>query len=161
MPPKINNPVTWQQAELLMQPTFIRVLDNIRKLLDNSTWTGTYQDVLIWSADTTDETKAIVMRLLQELETATPEEQNKIRQTLAKLPTPHPGYHLSLQRQEQQVSVDLWELCYQVCFLDYSSVNATVDVDTSLIDEMGDVDWQKLDFKVRELVEQVFENLPE
>jgi hypothetical protein len=161
MPPKINNPVTWQQAELLMQPAFIRVLDNIRKLLDNSTWTGTYQDVLIWSADTTDETKAIVMRLLQELETATPEEQDKIRQTLAKLPTPHPGYHLSLQRQEQQVNVDLWELCYQVCFLDYSPVNATVNIDTSLIDEMGDVDWQRLDFKVKELVGQVFENLPE
>jgi hypothetical protein len=161
MPPKINNPVTWQQAELLMQPAFIRVLDNIRKLLDNSTWTGTYQDVLIWSADTTDETKAIVMRLLQELETATPEEQNKIRETLTKLPTPHPGYHLSLQRQEEQVKVDLWELCYQVCFLDYSSVNSIVDVDTSLIDEMGDVDWQRLDFKVKELVGQVFENLPE
>lgn len=161
MPPKINNPVTWQQAELLMQPAFIRVLDNIRKLLDNSTWTGTYQDVLIWSADTTDETKAIVMRLLQELETATPEEQNKIRETLAKLPTPHPGYHLSLQRQEEQVKVDLWELCYQVCFLDYSPVNTTVDVDTSLIDKLGDVDWQRLDFKVKQLVEELFENLPE
>ncbi|MCP6757625.1 MAG: hypothetical protein NHB32_02375 [Fischerella sp. CENA71] len=161
MPPKITNSLAWQQAELLMQPAFIRVVDNIRKLLDLSDWKGTYQDVLIWPLETTEDTKAIVTKLLQELEAATPEKAIEIRETLARLPIPHPGYHLCLQRQEQEVNVDLWELCYQVCFLDYTSPNNdAVEIDTSLIDEMGDVDWQSLDNKAKQLVEQVFASLP-
>ncbi|MBW4633829.1 MAG: hypothetical protein KME30_18580 [Iphinoe sp. HA4291-MV1] len=161
MPPKIANSVAWQQAELLMQPAFIRVVDNIRKLLDVSSWTGTYQDVLIWPTGTTDETKAIVTKLLQDLEVATPEQALEIRKTLSQLPIPHPGYHLCLQRQEQEISIDLWELCYQVCFRNYILGDETVDIDTSLIDENDDVDWQSLDTKAKELVEQVFANLPE
>lgn len=161
MPPKISNSVAWHQAELLMQPAFIRVVDNIRKLLDVSSWTGTYQDVLIWPTGTTDETKAIVTKLLQDLEAVTPEQALEIRETLSRLPMPHPGYHLCLQRQEQQISIDLWELCYQVCFREYIPGNETVNIDTSLIDENGEVDWQRLDTKTKELVEQVFANLPE
>ncbi|MBH8562213.1 hypothetical protein I8748_08495 [Nostoc sp. CENA67] len=160
MPPRITNPVTWQYAELLMQPAFIRVIDNIRKHLDASAWKGTYEDVLIWPASTTDETKTLVTQLLQEMETATPERGDRIRDTLARLPMPHPGYHLNLQRQEQQVSIDLWELCYQVCFLDYSPENEAVNIDTSLIDELGEVDWLRLEDKTKEIVNQVFASLP-
>lgn len=161
MPPKISNSVAWQQAELLMQPAFIRVVDNIRKLLEESPWKGTYQDVLIWPAGTNVKTQEIVTKFLQELETATPEQADELRETLSRLPTPYPGYHLCLQRQEQKVSIDLWELCYQVSFLDYSPGDEAVNIDTSLIDEIGDVDWQRLDAKVKELVEQVFANLPD
>jgi len=93
MPPKITNPVAWRQAEILMQPAFIRVIDNIRKQLDESSWTGTYHDVLIWPPNTTDEIKALVTQLLQAMETATPQEADEIRQTLTRLPMPHPGYH--------------------------------------------------------------------
>ena len=160
MAPKITNSLAWQQAELLMQPTFIRVVDNVRKLLDNSSWKGTYHDVLTWAADTSEETKAIVTQMVQELETATPEQAVQIRETLAKLPTPHPGYHLCLQRQEQQVNVDLWELCYQVCFVEYTLSDDTVDIDTSLIDESGDVEWNLLDNKAKRVVEEMFAKLP-
>ncbi len=144
-----------------MQPTFIRVVDNVRKLLDNSSWKGTYHDVLTWAAGTSEETKAIVTQLVQELETVTPEEAEQIRETLAKLPTPHPGYHLCLQRQEQQVNVDLWELCYQVCFVEYTLSDDTVDIDTSLIDESGDVEWNLLDKKAIRVVEEMFASLPD
>ncbi|MBD2594352.1 hypothetical protein BCD64_09650 [Nostoc sp. MBR 210] len=161
MPPKITNPLAWQQAELLMQPAFIRVVDNIRKQLDASAWKGTYHDVLIWPPSTTDEIKALVTRLLQEMESAAPEQAEEIRNTLSRLPMPHPGYHLQLQRQEQQVSVDLWELCYQVCFANYSPENEAVDIDTSLIDELGEVDWQNLENKTKNLVAQVFASLPD
>ena len=161
MPPKITNSVAWNQAELLMQPTFIRVVDNVRKLLDNSSWKGTYHDVLTWAAGTSEETKAIVTQMVQELETATPEDAEQIRETLAKLPTPHPGYHLCLQRQEQQVNVDLWELCYQVCFLEYTLSDEEVDIDTSLLDETGDVEWNLLDKKAKKVVEAVFAGLPD
>ena len=144
-----------------MQPAFIRVVDNIRKQLDESSWKGTYHDVLIWPANTTDETKALVNQLLQAMETATPEEVEEIRATLTRLPMPHPGYHLLLQRQEQQVSVDLWDLCYQVCFLNFNPENTAVDIDTSLIDQLGDVDWLSLEEKTKRLVKQVFASLPE
>jgi hypothetical protein len=73
---------------------------------------------------------------------------------------PYPGYHLLLQRQQEQVNIDLWDLCYQVCFLNYSSQNTAVDIDTNLIDEYGDVNWQYLENKTQELVKQVFANLP-
>jgi hypothetical protein len=160
MPPKITSSIAWQQAELLMQPTFIRVVDNVRKLLENSSWKGTYHNVLTWAAGTSEETKAIVTQMVQELETATPEQAEQIRETLAKLPTPHPGYHLCLQRQEQQVNVDLWDLCYQVCFVEYNLSDDTVDIDTSLIDESGDVEWNLLDRKAFRVVEEMFANLP-
>jgi hypothetical protein len=161
MPPRITNPVAWQQAELLMQPAFIRVIDNLRKHLDASAWTGTYQDVMIWPANTTDEIKALVTQLLQEMETATLEQADVIRETLASLPMPHPGYHLLLQRQGQHPSIDLWELCYQVCFLNYNPETEVVNIDTNLFDELGEVDWQRLEDKTKELVEQVFVNLPD
>lgn len=144
-----------------MQPTFIRVIDNVRKILDNSSWKGTYHDVLIWAAGTSEETKAIVTQMVQELETATPEQAEQIRETLAKLPTPHPGYHLCLERQEQQVNVDLWELCYQVCFVEYTLSNDVVDIDTSLLDETGDVEWNLLDKKAKRVVEEMFASLPD
>lgn len=161
MPPRITNQDTWQQAELLMQPAFIRVVDNLRKQLDESAWKGTYQDVLIWPSHTTDEIKSLVTQLLQEMESATFEQADAIRETLAKLPMPHPGYHLCLQRQDHNVSIDLWELCYQVCFINYTPESEVVDIDTSLIDESGEVDWQVLEVKTKELVEQVFASLPE
>ncbi|MEA5550772.1 hypothetical protein VB713_07245 [Anabaena cylindrica UHCC 0172] len=160
MPPKITNSTTWQQAELLMQPAFIRVVDNIRKHLDVSSWKGTYHDVLIWPPNTTDETKVLVTQLLQEMESATHERVEDIRENLAHLPMPHPGYHLRLQRQEQQVNVDLWDICYQVCFLDYSAGISEVDIDTSLVDESGEVDWHHLEEKTKQLVKHLFDSLP-
>lgn len=165
MPPKITNTVVWQQAELLMQPAFIRVIDHIGKQLEESDWKGTYKDVLIWPSETTEETKAIVTALLQQKESAAPQDLPGIEQTLSRLSQPYPGYYLCLQRQEQLYQVDLWELCYQVCFRHYSleeneSVANAVEIDTSLIDETGDVDWARLDAKAGELVQQVFANLP-
>ena len=160
MLPKITNSTSWQQAEILMQPAFIRVIDNIRKQLDVCDWKGTYQDVLTWPANTTDETKALVTQLVQNMETATIAQIEEIKKTLTSLPMPYPRYHLLLQRQQEQVNIDLWDLCYQVCFLNYSSQNTAVDIDTNLIDEYGDVNWQYLENKTQELVKQVFANLP-
>ncbi len=160
MRPKIINSTSWQQAEILMQPAFIRVIDNIRKQLEISHWKGTYQDVLTWPVNTSDQTKALVTQLVREMETATEIEVKEIRKTLTSLPLPHPGYHLLLQSHDQQVNLDLWDLCYQVCFLNYSPDNTAVDIDTSLIDEYGDVDWQRLENKTQNLVKQVFASLP-
>jgi hypothetical protein len=125
MKPKITSPIAWKQAELLMQPAMIRVLDNIRKQLEESVWTGTYQEVQV----------------------------------------PIPGYQLILEHQGDRRSVDIWELCYRVCFVNYQSAHTPMQsqeviIDTFLIDEdTGDVDWNRLDAKANELIKQVFANL--
>ena len=166
MPPKFADNTAWQQAELLMQPAFIRILDRIRKQLDTSSWKETYENVLIWLPGTTEETKAEVASLVKQLESAQGEQVEEIEQALMKLPTPTPGYHLCLHKEGlETVKVDLWELCYQVCFCNYSSLlaespNYIVTIDTSLIDERGDVDWQLLDEKATHLIDRVFAELP-
>ncbi len=166
MPPKFADNIAWQQAELLMQPAFIRILDRIRKQLDTSSWKETYENVLIWQPGTPEETKTEVANLVKQLESAQGEQVEEIEQALMKLPTPTPGYHLCLNKEgSETVKIDLWELCYQVCFYNYSSLlaespNYVVTIDTSLIDETGDVDWQLLDQKTTHLIDRVFGELP-
>ncbi len=125
MKPKITSPIAWKQAELLMQPAMIRVLDNIRKQLEESVWTGTYQDVQV----------------------------------------PIPGYQLILEHQGEQKHVDIWELCYRICFVNYQPAHTLMEsqevvIDTLLIDEdTGDVDWSRLDAKTSQLIQEIFANL--
>ncbi|NJO42680.1 MAG: hypothetical protein HC769_24810 [Cyanobacteria bacterium CRU_2_1] len=164
--PKFANMLAWQQAELLMQPAFIRVIDNIGKQLEQSFWKGTYQEIQVWTEGTSEETKSLVTELQQKLATATPEEVDEIQAALDKLPTPYPGYQLCLQLGDRQITVDLWQLCYQICFRNYSPVlnaldkNLIVEIDTNLIDATGDVNWSQLDTKAKQLVEQIFVSLP-
>ncbi|BAS57871.1 hypothetical protein Q2T42_25440 [Leptolyngbya boryana CZ1] len=161
MKPKFATIETWQQAELLMQPAFIRLIDNLRKQLDSSTWRGTYQDVQIWADDISDETKARVLQLRQQLETASPEQTAEIEAELSQMPSPYPGYELHLEKDDRQIKVDLWELCYRICFRSPMLDEHPVDIDTHLIDETGDVDWNQLEEKTKQIVEQVFATLPE
>jgi hypothetical protein len=158
MQPKFSDVESWQQAELLMQPAFIRLLDNIRKQLDESNWKGTYQEVPVWPETVSDEMKAKVQLLQTELKTAAPDQVDAIEQALAELPTPHPGYELCLQRDDRQVCVDIWEICYQICFQP-TAVGQPVEIDQSLIDSAGEVDWHRLDDKTKALVEELFGNL--
>ncbi|MDX2214172.1 MAG: hypothetical protein SFY66_12860 [Oculatellaceae cyanobacterium bins.114] len=167
MMPKFASTTAWQQAEILMQPVFIRVVDNLRKELEQSSWRGTYREEPIWAEGTSDETKATVVALQTELQHASPEQSTAIQEALAQLPQPHPGYYLCLQKGDREVTVDLWQLCYQICFRNYNPVvnvleNPIVEVDTSLIEaETGEVDWHCLDTKARQIISQVFATLPE
>ncbi|UIE35936.1 hypothetical protein [Leptodesmis sichuanensis] len=171
MTPKIPNRIVWQQAEVLMQPAFIRLIANITQQLEQSDWRGDYEDVQMWPEGTSETDKMLVASLRSQLETASPAEVDAITQSLAQLPTPFPGYQLRLSRGDRQVSVDLWDLCYRICFQDYDSVSGTshavdaaiggsVVIDPSLFDETGDVDWHQLDDKTKQLVNQIFANLP-
>ncbi len=125
MKPKFKTLQAWEQAELLMQPALIRVLDNIRKEIEQSSWNGSYQEIQ----------------------------------------TPYPGYLLCLTQGEQSVTVDIWELCFQVCFVDYPpaenhEASSEVEIDLNLLDDTGDVDWQSLETKAQQLVKEIFANLP-
>ena len=131
MKPTFKNTLAWEQAQLLMQPALLRVVDNIRRELETSDWKGKYKEVS----------------------------------------APIPGYHLCLSRSEHQIEVDVWELCYKVCFNKYEPVQHIfsledetaypVDIDTRLIDELGEIDWQLLESKAQQSVRNVFSTLPD
>lgn len=150
-----------------MQPVFIRVIDNLRKELEQSSWHGTYREAPIWADATSDDIKARVTALQVELQHASPEQTTAIQDELTRLPQPHPGYYLCLQKGDREVTVDLWQLCYQICFRNYNPIvnvleNPIVEVDTSLIEaETGEVDWHGLDNKTKQIISQVFATLPE
>lgn len=147
-----------------MQPALIRIIDNIRKQLEHSQWRGDYENVHRWPTGTSVEVQTQVLALQQELETATPDRAVVIQRSLDQLPRPYPGYELKLTHGEHSVRVDLWQLCYQVCCIDYAGAaedEAIAHIDTSLIDmDAQDLDWHRIDEKAKQLVEQVFANLP-
>jgi hypothetical protein len=168
--PKFQNIAVWQQAEALMQPAFIRLIANISKQLEQSTWRGDYENVEVWAEGTSEETKTRVFLLRQQLESAPADQVERIEAALEQLPKPYPGYQLRLTRSEQRITVDLWEVCYQICFQDYDLLSGTsqgegiegegVAIDASLFDETGDVDWNRLDEKAAQIVAQIFAKLP-
>ncbi len=121
--PKIKDLENWQQAELLMQPAFIRIVDHIRQNLESSVWKESYQEVT----------------------------------------EPIPQYLLCLKHENHQVEVDLWGLCYEICFHNYKATDGEqeVEIDRSLIDAKGEIDWQNLDQKTGGLVAAIFNNLPD
>ncbi len=164
MNPKFASLHTWNQAELLMQPALIRVIDNIRKELERSPWRGTYRDVLVWPDGTTPEIQNQVLSLQKAMETASEHEIVTLQHQLDALPRPYPGYHLCLSYQNQEIEVDLWQLCYEVCFVNLDpnpthQMTEAVEIDLSLICDDQDVDWQKLDEKAKQVVGQVFSHL--
>jgi hypothetical protein len=131
MKPSFKTRLAWEQAQILMQPAMLRVVDNIRKELENSPWQGTYREVI----------------------------------------KPIPGYRLCLSRGDLTVEVDVWELCYRVCFQEYNPIqhifseddenSYEVEVDSRLLDDFGEIDWQLLESKAQQSVRQVFASLPE
>jgi hypothetical protein len=133
MKPTFKTPLAWDQANLLMQPILLRVIDNLRKELEASDWKGTYQEVQ----------------------------------------DPIPGYHLNLTQYNQSVTVDIWQVCFKICFLDYTpsvfieesaadnQETEEVEVDTRLIDQSGEVDWQQLETKTKRQITHLFASLPQ
>lgn len=162
--PQFSTPLAQQQAQLLMQPALIRVIDNIRKQLDKSDWEGHYKDEVKWPQAATEAQKQQYLAAQDRLETASPEEHDQIQALLRQIPQPQHNYILCLKRADQQQEVNLWQLCYQLCSTNYTSTDTDdtpLEIDITLIDkELGDVDWIKLDAKAKALIEQVFNQLP-
>ena len=163
MKPKIADLTAWHQAEILMQPAFIRIIDNLRKQLDETDWRGTYEEVLLWPDGTPEELRDRVLQLRAERESADSETATTLDEQLAGLPAPFPGHILRLQKGDREVRIDLWDLCYQVCFVNYAADAAgAVTIDTQLLEEdSSDVDWNRLEEKTRGLIEGIFAGLPE
>jgi hypothetical protein len=157
---KFETPEARQLADQLMQPALIRIIDNIRKQLESSDWQGTYQETQIWPEGTSETTLQRFKELQSQLSQAAPEAAEAIRAELAQLPQPFPGYELHLTKAAQTQVVDVWHLCYCVCFQAYPVSEGPVQVDDSIIDHaLNDVDWLVLDNKAKAIVEEVFSQL--
>ena len=126
MQPKFVSELAWQQAEFLMQPIYIRIIDRIRQQSEVSTWKVSYEEIR----------------------------------------DPHPINYVCLESEDKQLKFDIWDLCYQVCFLNYDGSHSElesqiVEVDTSSIDlETGTIDWMLLDNKAKAVIAKIFDNLP-
>lgn len=168
MKPHIHDLKTWNQAELLLQPAFIRLIDNFRKAVEGTDWESRYEDLQDWPAGTTEAEKARWAELSALLESTQPVDMNAVEAELSALPTPELSYRLNIEQGEQQIQFDLWQLCYQVCFQAYvpglpSDVGhetQAVEIDDCLLDAQGEVDWVALDSKVLSIVEQIMQSLP-
>lgn len=163
MTPTFSTSLARAQIEQLMQPALIRVIDNLRKQLDESSWKGDYEETLVWPEGTTDEQKKTYTDLQQQLHGVPTEEHDRVSALMSDLPQPSPLYTLKLTKPEAaEQSLDVWALCYQVCSLNYSADSeGPLDADVGLLASSGEVDWRKLDDKTKSLIEAQFSALPE
>jgi len=160
--PTFVTPEDRAKVEQLMQPALIRVIDNIRKQLDDTDWQGAYEETLTWPEGTTDEQQQTYAELQKGLHGVPPEEHDRVATEMSALPQPSPRYTLRLTKADQtDQTVDIWATCYQVCAAqgaEYRPDAMTADV--SLFDDAGDVDWLVLDEKTKSIVTAIFQALP-
>jgi hypothetical protein len=148
-------------AAQLMQPCLIRVVDNLRKHTETLNWRSDYLEQVRWPGETTAAQRQQVRDLAAQLEGASPAAEESIRQQLGQLPTPIPSYELRLTQsidpapaeEHRTATLDVWELCFAVCFSDYRP-DHSVTVDPVLLDPDGEINWLTLDQKAKVLVEQ-------
>ncbi|MFQ4136090.1 hypothetical protein PGN35_007190 [Nodosilinea sp. PGN35] len=158
------SPTDEAQAAQLMQPCLIRVVDNIRKHTETLDWRTDYLEQVRWPGDATPEQRQRVRDLAARLAAASPEEEQALRQQLSQLPAPAPGYELRLTEgaggadtpDSRRATLDVWELCFRVCFTDYRPQQPAA-VDPTLLDADGEIDWLALDEKAKTLVEEAID----
>jgi hypothetical protein len=160
----------WQQAVTLMQPAFIRVMDHLRNTLERSDWAGQYETVHAWPEDITPDEQAEVLVLYDRLATVKNDAQiEAIEAQLQNFPQPIPVYLLHLTKGDRTKTMNLWELCYQICLVGYTPhIERTtfadlpledVQPDHTLFDASGEVDWPGLDRKTAQVIQSAFESL--
>lgn len=148
----IKNINPWYQAAQLIQPALIRLLDQLRKALESSAWQGRYETVEVWPDQPDGGAKSGDL-----------EAESSVQ--------PQVLYWLHLTRSPAELKINLWELCYQICFSHYEpdwhypTVRdfqvGEVEVDTTLFEANGEVDWNSLDAKTEQIVRELFASLPE
>lgn len=151
-------PTDEAQAAQLLQPCLIRVIDNIRKHTETLDWRSEYLEQVRWPGTATADQRQQVRDLAAQLQEATPEVEANLRHQLSQLPIPTPGYELQLTCDDRTATLDVWELCFGVCFRDYQP-QQPVTVDATLLHEDGEINWLTLDEKAKALVEQAIDEV--
>ncbi|MBF2055886.1 MAG: hypothetical protein IGQ45_01415 [Cyanobacterium sp. T60_A2020_053] len=116
--PKFKTRLDYEKARVIMQPTFIRVVDNIRKIAEDSAWEITYQEI------------------------------NE----------PFPSYIVTQKKGDTVKETNVWKICFQVCFKNYVyDENQTVEIDDDLVNNQGELNWQKLEEKTKYIITNLFD----
>ncbi|MDS3862165.1 hypothetical protein RIF25_15290 [Thermosynechococcaceae cyanobacterium BACA0444] len=138
----------WYLAAQLVQPALIRLVDQLRQQLTESAWKSSYETVEVWpdnlpdNSENTETEPQILYWLYLTPKEATPD--------------------------TRPIAINLWELCYQICFESYTPVLdrltiqdfqlGEVAVDRSLFDDHGEVDWNCLDTKAAQVVKAMLDS---
>ncbi|AFY62174.1 hypothetical protein [Synechococcus sp. PCC 6312] len=135
-----DNP--WYLAAQLVQPALIRLVDQLRQQLTDTAWKSSYETVEVWPENPPGHQDPA-------------ETEPQILYWLYLNPKDAPS-------ETQPIQINLWELCYQICFESYTPVLdrptiqdfqlGDVAVDRTLFDDDGEVDWNRLDTKAAEVV---------
>lgn len=118
MSPKFKNIAEYEKAQILLQPIYIRLVDNIRKESELNQWDINYEEI------------------------------NE----------PFPSYIITIKKDNLIRQENLWNLCFQICFESYQDGQIEVVVtDKNLMNNEGEIDWQELDNKTKNLVKNFFQ----
>ena len=116
MQPKFKNLLEYQKAEILLQPIYLRLIDNLRQESELLEWDVSYE----------------------------------------KITEPFEGYNVFLKKGNYSTKYNIWELCFKICFNGYEKSQITlVETDQILIDNNGELNWQQLEIKTKNLVKSL------
>jgi hypothetical protein len=137
MKPKFANEQAWQQAEILMQPAYIRLVDQIRRQTEEHE-----SEMLVTYEEVTDPYPSSLLCLQPRVQASNLD-------------------HTNTNQDQPLLKVNIWDLCFQVCFINYEPIAAETEqlvaIDTSLFHPNNqEVDWIKLDKKAQTTIHQVF-----
>lgn len=137
MKPKFATEQAWQQAEILMQPAYIRLVDQIRRQTEENE-----SEILVSYKEVTTPYPSNLLCLQPKVNASNPD-------------------HIDTNPTQPLLKVDIWDLCFQVCFENYepiaSETEQLVAIDLSLFGhDNQEVDWTKLDNKAQATISQVF-----
>lgn len=130
MKPQFKTRLAWDKAQILMQPALIRILDNIRKQLEQSQWQGSFKDV-------TDPIPGYLLCL------------TKGDRSL----------EVDIWQLCYQVVSNNYRVTFPNILSDEEQTSYELEIDERLLDETGEIDWQLIEAKAQQSVRQIFEQL--
>ena len=130
MKPQFKTRPAWDKAQLLMQPAFIRILDNIRKQLEESRWKGSFKDVT-----------------------------HPIPGYLLCLTQGDRSVEIDIWQLCYQVVSNNYTPTLQNLFSADDQSSYELEIDDRLLDETGEIDWHLIEAKAQQSVRQIFEHL--
>ena len=95
-------------------------------------------------------------------------EKTNLVATYEEVQEPLPGHQLSLTHEDTSVTINIWDICFKVCFIDYqfssnqlSQDSIMVEIDNNLFNEDKQINWQHLKTKTEKTIQTIINNFPE
>ncbi|MEM9136246.1 MAG: hypothetical protein AAGB01_02690 [Cyanobacteria bacterium P01_F01_bin.42] len=158
-----------ETLSLLLQPALIRLIDQLRLQLKAAEWTWSYDTVEVWPDQVPETTRSRYEEMMRALDVASGDDAEAIQDVLDELPQPIPLYRLEITDQSSVPTINMWQLCYQICLKDYTpqlqdmslmapDLNQN-DIDSRLTDQDGEIDWDCLNQNAQLVVEKLIASI--